>query len=119
VQTVLRSVVHPDQLWVKKQIIVSLIDAVASPFTRSRMTGMLPMTSMIFKFPAVSLLRLMILPVVATPARAQHRDWMLGSNGLDSGSQALQGINYQNPWSYYHASGSDFAAIGPLKCGSY
>jgi hypothetical protein len=74
---------------------------------------------MIFKFPAVSLLRLMILLLVATPARAQHGERMLGSNGLDSGSQPLQGINYQNPWSYYHASGSDFAAIGPLKCGSY
>jgi hypothetical protein len=24
---------------------------------------------------------------------------------------------YQNLWSYYHASGSDFSAIGPLKCG--
>jgi hypothetical protein len=83
------------------------------------MRGMPPTTSMIFKFPAVSLLRLMILLVVATPTRAQHGDWMLGSNGLDSGSQPPQGINYQNPWSCYYASGSDFAAIGPLKCGSY
>jgi hypothetical protein len=24
---------------------------------------------------------------------------------------------YSNIWSYYHASGSDFAEIGPLKCG--
>ena len=81
------------------------------------MRGMPPMTSMIFKFTAVSLLCLMILFVVATPAQAQHGDWILGSNGLDSGSQPPQGIYYQNLWSYYHASGSDFAAIGPLKFG--
>ena len=41
----------------------------------------------------------------------------MGTDGLLSGQQAPQGIYYSNMWSYYHASGSAFAEIGPLKCG--
>lgn len=64
---------------------------------------------------ALSCLALLIL--FATPAWAQHGDWLMGTDGLLSGQQAPQGMYYSNIWSYYHASGSDFAEIGPLKCG--
>jgi hypothetical protein len=60
---------------------------------------------------------LAFLVLFATPARAQHSDWLLGTDGLLSGQQAPRGIYYSNIWSYYHASGSDFAETGPLKCG--
>ncbi len=60
---------------------------------------------------------LVFMSLFATPARAQHGDWVLGTNGLLSGQQAPSGIHYSNIWSYYHASGSNFAELGPLKCG--
>jgi len=41
----------------------------------------------------------------------------MGTDGLLSGAQAPAGFYYSNIWSYYHASGSDFAETGPLKCG--
>ena len=60
---------------------------------------------------------LAFLVLFATPARAQHSDWLLGTDGLLGGQQAPRGIYYSNIWSYYHASGNDFAETGPLKCG--
>src|ERR1700687_3151316 len=60
---------------------------------------------------------LAFLVLFATPARAQHSDWLLGTDGLLSGQQAPRGIYYSNIWSYYHASGNNFAETGPLKCG--
>jgi hypothetical protein len=60
---------------------------------------------------------LAFLILYAVPARAQHGDWLLGTDGLLSGAQAPEGVYYSNIWSYYHASGSDFAETGPLKCG--
>src|SRR6202165_4697277 len=60
---------------------------------------------------------LTFLVLLATPARAPHSDWLLGTDGLLSGQQAPRGIFYSNIWSYYHASGSNFAETGPLKCG--
>ena len=65
----------------------------------------------------VTLACLAFLICFAKPARAQHGDWLMGSNGLLSAQQAPEGIFYSNIWSYYHASGSDFAETGPLKCG--
>jgi len=59
----------------------------------------------------------LFLILFATPARAQHGDWLMGTDGLLSGAQAPAGFYYSNIWSYYHASGSDFAETGPLKCG--
>jgi hypothetical protein len=53
----------------------------------------------------------------ASPAQAQHGDYLLGTSGLLSAQQAPEGIFYSNIWSYYHASGSNFAETGPLKCG--
>jgi hypothetical protein len=41
----------------------------------------------------------------------------MGTDGLLSGAQAPPGFYYSNIWSYYHASGSDFAETGPLICG--
>jgi hypothetical protein len=60
---------------------------------------------------------MVFLAVFSKPARAQHSDWLMGTDGLLSGQQAPRGMYYSNIWSYYHASGSDFAEIGPLKCG--
>jgi hypothetical protein len=60
---------------------------------------------------------LVFLILFAALARAQHGDWLMGTDGLLSGQQAPQGMYYSNIWSYYHASGSNFAEIGPLKCG--
>ena len=73
----------------------------------------------IIRLPACAFACAIILFLVPTTARAQHGDWILGSNGLEGGSQAPEGLYYQNLWSYYHASGSDFSAIGPLKCGPF
>jgi hypothetical protein len=54
----------------------------------------------------------------ATPARAQHGDYLLGTaGGIAAADQPAEGVYYSNIWSYYHASGSDFEEIGPLKCG--
>jgi hypothetical protein len=53
----------------------------------------------------------------ATPARAQHSDWLLGSFGFQGAAQPPEGLYYMNQFSYYHASGSGFASAGALKCG--
>jgi hypothetical protein len=66
---------------------------------------------------SVTLGCLAFLLLFAKPARAQHGDWLMGTDGLLSGQQAPEGFYYSNIWSYYHASGSDFAETGPLKCG--
>jgi hypothetical protein len=59
-----------------------------------------------------------IVLTAATSARAQHGDYPLGtSGGIAAAQQPPSGIYYTNLWSYYRASGSDFVAIGPLKCG--
>jgi hypothetical protein len=54
---------------------------------------------------------LALLILFATPARAQHGDWLMGTDGLLSAQQAPEGIFYSNVWSYYHASSSDFGTI--------
>ena len=56
---------------------------------------------------AVALLVLGFL--VGSPAisSAQHGDYLLGTLGLLGGSQAPEGIYYQNIFSYYNASNSD------------
>lgn len=59
------------------------------------------------------------LILLSAPARAQHGDWLLGTDGLLSAQQAPEGFYYSNIWSYYHASGSNFTALGPLKCGPH
>jgi hypothetical protein len=59
----------------------------------------------------------LLLTTFATPARAQHGDWVLGSFGFQGASQPPEGLYYMNQFSYYHTSGSGFASIGPLKCG--
>jgi hypothetical protein len=56
-----------------------------------------------------------LLILFAAPARAQHGDWLMGTDGLLSGQQAPQGMYYSNIWSYYHASGSDFAEIRSVE----
>jgi len=53
----------------------------------------------------------------ATPARAQHGDWLLGSFGFQGASQPPEGFYYLNQFSYYHASGSGFASANSLLCG--
>ena len=73
--------------------------------------------SPIFKLPAIVFTCLMILFFATTPARAQHGDYVLGTVAFDGAAQPPEGFYYQNLWSWYHASGSDFAAIGALKCG--
>src|SRR5713226_10430604 len=69
------------------------------------------------KIGAAAFICLAMVLMRATPALAQHGDWLLGTDGLLSGAQAPEGVYYSNIWSYYHASGSDFAETGPLKCG--
>lgn len=51
------------------------------------------------------------------PARAQHGDWPLGTDGLLSAQQGPEGVYYQNLWSWYHASGNSFFQTGNVKCG--
>src|SRR5947199_7572989 len=58
-----------------------------------------------------------MLLLLASPARAQHGDWLLGSYGLLGGSQPPPGLHFQNLFSYYHASGSSFIESGNLRCG--
>lgn len=65
------------------------------------------------------LICLTFLILFATPARAQHSDWILGTFAIEGASQAPEGILYSNIWSYYNASGSNFAETGPLKCGPH
>ncbi|MGH9342866.1 MAG: SphA family protein [Terriglobia bacterium] len=60
---------------------------------------------------------LVLIALLVTPAWAQHGDWLMGTNGLQSAQQFPEGVFYSNVWSYYHASGSDFAETGPVKCG--
>jgi hypothetical protein len=50
-------------------------------------------------------------------ARAQHGDWVLGTDGLLSGQQTPEGIFYQNLFSWYHASGEGFFQTANIKCG--
>jgi hypothetical protein len=68
---------------------------------------------------AVAFVCLAIVLVLATPARAQHGDYPLGTAGILGAQQAPEGLYYSNVWSYYHASGSAFAQTGPLKCGKF
>jgi hypothetical protein len=68
------------------------------------------------KFASTVLIGFAFLFLLATPARAQHSDWILGTFAIQGASQAPEGMFYSNLWSYYHASGSDFAQTGPLKC---
>ena len=75
------------------------------------------MTSTYFRISAAALICATVLAVVATPARAEHGDWTLGSFGLEGASQPAEGLYYLNQWSYYHASGSFFSSIGRIKCG--
>ena len=60
---------------------------------------------------------LSVLFLFSTPARAQHGDYILGTVGLEGGSQAPEGLYYSNVWSYYHTSSSDFVATSSLTCG--
>ena len=53
----------------------------------------------------------------ATPAHAQHSDYLLGTNGLLGGAQAPEGVYYSNIWSYYHVSGNGFLEANFTKCG--
>ncbi len=69
-----------------------------------------------FRSVRVSLGCLGFLILFAKPARAEHGDWLMGTDGLLSAQQAPEGIFYSNVWSYYHASGRDLVATGPLKC---
>ncbi len=69
------------------------------------------------KIVGVMALCLVISLLSPTSARAQHGDWLLGTDGLLSAQQAPEGILYQNLWSYYHASGNSFLQTGPIKCG--
>jgi len=82
-----------------------------------RFEGETFMTSLPCKSVSAVLSLLACLILFATPAQAQHSDWLMGTDGLLSGQQAPQGIYYSNIWSYYHAAGSDFGEIGRLKCG--
>lgn len=76
------------------------------------------MTSTQYKSASIALGCLAFLVFLATPARAQHSDWLLGTQAnFEAGGQAPQGFFYSNIWSYYQASGSAFAEIGSLKCG--
>ena len=75
------------------------------------------MKQRIDKIVGVMLLCLAISFSAPTPARAQHGDWPLGTDGLLSGQQTPEGILYQNLWSWYDASNSGFLQTGNLKCG--
>lgn len=66
---------------------------------------------------SVTFFCLSVLLFLSTPARAQHGDYILGTVGLEGGSQAPEGFYYSNVWSYYHASGSDFVSTTSLRCG--
>jgi hypothetical protein len=58
-----------------------------------------------------------LIAVFAAPARAEHGDWLLGAFAFLGGSQAPEGLYYQNLFSYYHASGDGFVDSVPVKCG--
>jgi hypothetical protein len=60
---------------------------------------------------------LALLIFFAKPACAQHGDYPLGTVGILGAQQAPVGLYYSNVFSYYHASGNDFAETGLLKCG--
>jgi hypothetical protein len=53
----------------------------------------------------------------ATPARAQHGDYILGTAGLLAAQQPPEGVAYQNLWSFYHVSGNGFRQTSPIRCG--
>jgi hypothetical protein len=57
-----------------------------------------------------------VILLSSSPARAQHGDWLLGTNGLMGGSQPPTGLHFQNLFSYYHTSGSGFVQSN-LRCG--
>ncbi len=63
---------------------------------------------------AFACLAMLFLP---TTARAQHSDWVLGTIGINGGTQSPEGFSYQNLWSYYHASGGFFIQTRPLISG--
>jgi hypothetical protein len=69
------------------------------------------------KFWRLTLTCLAFLILFASPVRAQHGDYPLGTVGILGAQQAPVGLYYSNVFSYYHASGNDFAETGPLKCG--
>ena len=75
---------------------------------------MFPQTSRLI---GLSIGCLAIVLTFARPACAQHGDWLLGTNGLQSAQQFPEGMYYSNIWSYYHASGDAFAAVNNIKCG--
>jgi hypothetical protein len=52
---------------------------------------------------------------LSSPARAQHGDWLLGTNSLMSASPPPPGLHFQNLFSYYHASGNGFVESG-FRC---
>ena len=64
-----------------------------------------------------ALICLVLLSAFARPAHAQHGDYLLGTNGLLGGTQAPEGVYYQNVWSYYHVSGSQFFEANFSRCG--
>jgi hypothetical protein len=47
-----------------------------------------------------------VLLTLPASSYAQHGDYLLGTLGLLGGTQAPEGVYYQNIFSYYHASGS-------------
>lgn len=53
-----------------------------------------------YKSVSVALTSLALLILFATPAQAQHGDWLMGTDGLLSGQQAPRGMCYSNIWSY-------------------
>jgi len=54
----------------------------------------------------LALLALVVLLTTPASSYAQHGDYLLGTLGLLGGTQAPEGIYYQNIFSYYHASDS-------------
>jgi hypothetical protein len=55
------------------------------------------------------------LVVSATPAYAQHGNYLLGTLGLLGGAQAPEGIYYQNVFSYYNASEFQSVSAGRAR----
>ena len=65
----------------------------------------------------IALLGLLMIATRATPARAQHGDYLLGTVGLLGAQQPPEGLFYQNLWSYYRASGGGFIEANNILCG--
>jgi hypothetical protein len=55
---------------------------------------------MLFRLVRAGLACLAFLILLATPAHAQHGDWLMGTDGLLSAQQAPEGVFYSNAWSY-------------------